>query len=135
MWDQNKNNIPDTIYLSLPKFNEQTNQIILKGEGIWTTSLNPYVSSIDEIFNKWEESYDKALGLIKAYPDLKGILGLSAVATPAAAAAVTDKELIGKVYVTGMGISSTMKNYVLEGSCPKFLLWNTTNYSLKANSS
>lgn len=69
LWDQNKKNIPDTIYLSLPKFNEQTNQIILKGEGIWTTSLNPYVSSIDEIFNKWEENYDKALEVAQKKAD------------------------------------------------------------------
>jgi len=81
-----------------------------------------------------EKSYDKALGLMKAYPDLKGILGLSAVATPAAAAAVTDKGMIGKVLVTGMGIPSTMKNYVLEGSCPKFLLWNTIDLGYVATS-
>ena len=72
-----------------------------------------------------EKSYDKALGLIKAYPDLKGIIGLSAVATPAACAAVTDKGLAGEVKVVGFGIPSTMKDYVLEGACQKFLLWNT----------
>jgi rhamnose transport system substrate-binding protein len=72
-----------------------------------------------------EKSYDKALGLIKAYPDLKGIIGLSAVATPAACAAITDKGVVGEVKVVGFGIPSTMKDYVLEGACQKFLLWNT----------
>lgn len=81
-----------------------------------------------------EKSYDKALGLIKAYPNLKGILGLSAVATPAACAAVTDKNLSGKVKVVGFGIPSTMKDYVLEGTCQKFLLWNTMDLGYVAAS-
>jgi rhamnose transport system substrate-binding protein len=81
-----------------------------------------------------EKSYDKALGLIKAYPNLKGILGLSAVATPAACAAVTDKELSGVVKVVGFGIPSTMKDYVLEGTCQKFLLWNTMDLGYVAAS-
>jgi rhamnose transport system substrate-binding protein len=72
-----------------------------------------------------EKSYDKALGLVKAYPNLKGIIGLSAVACPAACAAVTDKGLSGELKVVGFGIPSTMKDYVLEGTCQKFLLWNT----------
>ena len=85
------------------------------------------VTLVDVVYgdDMTEKSYDKALGLIKAYPDLKGILGLSAVATPAACAAVTDKDLIGDVKVVGFGIPSTMKDYVLEGTCQKFLLWNT----------
>jgi rhamnose transport system substrate-binding protein len=81
-----------------------------------------------------EKSYDKALGLIKAYPNLKGIIGLSAVATPAACAAVTDKGLIGNLKVVGFGIPSTMKDYVLEGTCQKFLLWNTMDLGYVAAS-
>jgi len=81
-----------------------------------------------------EKSYDKALGLIKAYPNLKGILGLSAVATPAACAAVTDKVLSGNLKVVGFGIPSTMKDYVLEGTCQKFLLWNTMDLGYVAAS-
>jgi rhamnose transport system substrate-binding protein len=81
-----------------------------------------------------EKSYDKALGLIKAYPNLKGIIGLSAVATPAACAAVMDKGLIGNLKVVGFGIPSTMKDYVLEGTCQKFLLWNTMDLGYVAAS-
>jgi rhamnose transport system substrate-binding protein len=81
-----------------------------------------------------EKSYDKALGLIKAYPNLKGIIGLSAVATPAACAAVTDKGLGGALKVVGFGIPSTMKDYVLQGTCQKFLLWNTMDLGYLAAS-
>jgi rhamnose transport system substrate-binding protein len=85
------------------------------------------VKLVDVVYgdDQTEKSYDKALGLIKAYPNLKGIIGLSAVACPAAAAAVTDKGLSGKLKVVGFGIPSTMEDYVLEGTCQKFLLWNT----------
>ena len=72
-----------------------------------------------------EKSYEKALGLLKAYPDLKGIIGVSAVATPAAASAVMDEGLTGEVKVVGFGIPSTMEEYVLSGNCTKFVLWNT----------
>jgi rhamnose transport system substrate-binding protein len=81
-----------------------------------------------------EKSYDKALGLIKANPDLKGIIALSAVACPAACAAVKDKGLTGKVKVVGFGIPSTMKDYVLEGVCQQFLLWNTMDLGYVAAS-
>jgi rhamnose transport system substrate-binding protein len=81
-----------------------------------------------------EKSYDKALGLIKAYPNLKAIIGLSAVATPAACAAVKDKGLSGAVKIVGFGIPSTMKDYVLEGTCQKFLLWNTMDLGYVAAS-
>jgi rhamnose transport system substrate-binding protein len=85
------------------------------------------VKLVDVVYgdDQTEKSYDKALGLIKAYPNLKGIIGLSAVACPAACAAVTDKGRIGDIKVVGFGIPSTMKDYVLEGTCQQFLLWNT----------
>jgi rhamnose transport system substrate-binding protein len=94
------------------------------------------VKMVDVVYgdDMTEKSYDKALGLIKAYPNLKGIIGLSAVATPAACAAVTDKELSGVLKVVGFGIPSTMKDYVLQGTCQKFLLWNTMDLGYVAAS-
>jgi rhamnose transport system substrate-binding protein len=74
-----------------------------------------------------EKSYDKALGLIKAYPNLKGIIGISAIACPAACAAVTDKGLSGKIEVTGMALPSAMLDYVMEDTCKAFYLWNTVD--------
>ena len=72
-----------------------------------------------------EKSYEKALGLLKSYPDLKGIIGMSATATPAAASAVMDKGATDTVKVVGFGIPSTMEEYVLTGNCESFVLWNT----------
>jgi rhamnose transport system substrate-binding protein len=73
-----------------------------------------------------EKSYDKALGLIKAYyPDLKGIIAPTSVALPAACAAVEDKGLIGEIKVTGGTVPSAMLDYVKNGTCDSFVLWST----------
>jgi len=63
--------------------------------------------------------------LVKAYPDLKVIIAPTAVGLPAAAAVVTDEGLLGKVYTTGLALPSGMLDYVKNGACPKFGLWNT----------
>ena len=42
----------------------------------------------------------------------------------AAAKVVTDKGLIGKVAVTGLGLPSEMAEYITNGSCPWMYLWN-----------
>jgi hypothetical protein len=61
LWDQNNGQIPETIYLGIPQFNEQNNQIKLKGQGIWTASINPNEVSIEEILDEWEKDFDEAL--------------------------------------------------------------------------
>lgn len=71
-----------------------------------------------------EKSYNEALGLFKSYPDLKGIISPTTVGIAAAARAVTDEGLIGKVMVTGLGMPSEMKEYVLNGASPMFGIWN-----------
>ena len=72
-----------------------------------------------------EKSYEKALGLVKAYPDLKVIVAPTAVGGPAAAAVVTDEGLAGEVFVTGLMLPSSMIDYVKSGVSPMFGLWNT----------
>jgi len=75
----------------------------------------------DDLFDK---SYREALGLFKSYPNLKGIIAPTSVGIVAAAKAVTDENLIGKVHVTGLGLPSEMKAYVLNGATETFAIWN-----------
>src|ERR1041384_3203813 len=49
------------------------------------------------------KSYNEALGLFTKYPDLKVIIAPTTVGIAASARAVTDKNLIGKVFVTRSG--------------------------------
>ncbi len=70
------------------------------------------------------KSYNEALGLFTKYPDLKVIIAPTTVGIAASARAVTDKSLIGKVMVTGLGTPNQMREYVKNGAAPEFALWN-----------
>jgi rhamnose transport system substrate-binding protein len=70
------------------------------------------------------KSYNEALGLFTKYPDLKVIIAPTTVGIAAAGRAVTDKNLIGKVFVTGLGTPNQMREYVKNGAAPEFALWN-----------
>ena len=71
-----------------------------------------------------DKSYRETQGLIKAYPNLKGIIAPTSVGIVAAAKAVVDAGLVGKVYVTGLGLPSEMKGAVLAGATDTFAIWN-----------
>ena len=70
------------------------------------------------------KSYNEALGLFTKYPDLKVIIAPTTVGIAASGRAVTDKGLIGKVFVTGLGTPNQMRAYVKNGAAPEFALWN-----------
>jgi rhamnose transport system substrate-binding protein len=71
-----------------------------------------------------EKSYNEALGLFTTYPDLKVIIAPTTVGIAASARAVQDQELVGKVFVTGLGTPNQMREYVKSGASPMFALWN-----------
>ena len=70
-------------------------------------------------------AFQVAQDLMKAYPDLKGIFGISSVAFPGAAEAVKQAGKSGQVLVTGLSTPNTMKNYVKDGTVKSVVLWNT----------
>ena len=63
--------------------------------------------------------------LMQAYPDLKGVFGISSVAFPGAAEAVKQAGKTGQVLVTGLSTPNNMKPYVLDGTVKSVILWNT----------
>jgi ABC-type sugar transport system substrate-binding protein len=63
--------------------------------------------------------------LMKAYPDLKGVFGISSVAFPGAAEAVKQAGKSGQVFVTGLSTPNDMKAYVEDGTVKSVILWNT----------
>lgn len=71
-----------------------------------------------------EKSYNEAQGLMRTYPDLKGIISPTTVGVAAAARAVQDADKIGQVMVTGLGTPNQMREYVKSGASPAFALWN-----------
>lgn len=70
------------------------------------------------------KSYNEAQALFTKYPDLKVIIAPTTVGIAASARAVTDADLIGKVFVTGLGTPNQMREYVKNGAAPQFALWN-----------
>ena len=79
-----------------------------------------------------DKSYRETQGLIKAYPNLKGIIAPTSVGIVAAAKAVVDANLVGKVYVTGLGLPSEMKGAVLAGATDTFAIWNPIDLGYSA---
>ena len=61
---------------------------------------------------------------LNSHGDIAGIWGLTSVAVPGAAKAVEDAGKSSKIFVTGVGLPSSMKPFVERGACSKFALWN-----------
>jgi rhamnose transport system substrate-binding protein len=71
-----------------------------------------------------EKSAAETIALLERRPNLRGILAPTAVGLPAAAAVVRERGLAGRVVVTGLGLPSEMAEFVLDGTCGAFQLWN-----------
>jgi rhamnose transport system substrate-binding protein len=79
-----------------------------------------------------DKSYREAMGLFESYPNLKGIISPTTVGVAATGKAITDKGLIGKVQLVGLGLPSEMKFYVQNGACKQFALWNPVDLGYTA---
>ncbi len=71
-----------------------------------------------------QTSFNDTLGLLQAYPDLKGIISPTTVGIAAAARAIESVNKGGKVALTGLGTPNQMRKYVKDGTCPSFALWD-----------
>ncbi|WAP71031.1 autoinducer 2 ABC transporter substrate-binding protein [Jiella pelagia] len=78
-------------------------------------------------------SFNQAQTLINKYGDeLNGILGMTSVATPAAAEAVQQNSLCGKVSVVGLALPNAMKPYINSDCIQSTILWNTVDLGYAA---
>ncbi|NDJ60171.1 MAG: substrate-binding domain-containing protein, partial [Chloroflexi bacterium] len=70
-------------------------------------------------------SFNQATTLINKYgEDMDGIFGMTSVATPAAAEAVTQAGVCGEVAVVGLATPNAMAPYVNDGCVNSVVLWN-----------
>ena len=65
--------------------------------------------------------------MLQAYPNLKGIESPTTVGISSAAQYLSTSKYKNKVELTGLGLPSQMKKYVLNGTVKKFALWNPEN--------
>jgi rhamnose transport system substrate-binding protein len=108
----------------------------------WIAEMSAYAASCHPGL-KWLEtveaqednilSFNQANTLINKYGDeLKGIFGMTSVATPASADAVTQAGKCGSVAVVGLATPNAMKPYV-ESDCVKsVVLWNPVDLGYAA---
>ena len=108
----------------------------------WISEMEAYAASCHPNM-KWLEtveaqednilSFNQANTLINKYGgDLKGILGMTSVATPAAADAVTQAGECGNIAIVGLATPNAMKPYV-ESDCVKsVVLWNPVDLGYAA---
>lgn len=71
-----------------------------------------------------DKSYREAIGLLRSNPNLKAIISPTTVGINAASKAVVDEKLVGKVFVTGLGLPSEMAGHVKSGAVREFAIWN-----------
>ena len=116
-------------------------QVGIESGGPNATNLNAWVDAIKALMAKKypgikivdvvygndadSDSYNAAKGLIQSHPDLNGIIAPDTVAIKEAAHFISDSpQFKGKVWLTGLGLPSEMKDYVHSGVVEKFGLWN-----------
>jgi simple sugar transport system substrate-binding protein len=74
--------------------------------------------------NDQQLSYQKALELLKKYPNLKGFQGNTAGSAPAFALAVEEKGLAGKFFISGLSLPSMAKDYLKRGTIQSIHFWS-----------
>jgi rhamnose transport system substrate-binding protein len=71
-----------------------------------------------------EKSTTEMEALLTKYPNLRGVIAPTTVGVAAAAKVIQNKGLKDQVELTGLGLPSEMKEFILDGSCEAMQLWN-----------
>jgi simple sugar transport system substrate-binding protein len=74
-----------------------------------------------------DTSYKTTLDVIKAYPNLKGILGFGSNGPIGAGNAVREKRLGKKIAIVGTVLPSQAKDLIMDGIIREGFLWNPTD--------
>ncbi|MEM7694637.1 MAG: rhamnose ABC transporter substrate-binding protein [Pseudomonadota bacterium] len=75
-----------------------------------------------------DKSYREMQALVKAHPNLRGVISPTTIGIRAGAKAIMDMDLVGKVFITGLGLPSEMQAAVEAGACDSFAIWNPVEY-------
>ncbi|MQA87799.1 MAG: rhamnose ABC transporter substrate-binding protein [Streptosporangiales bacterium] len=70
-----------------------------------------------------QKSFQETQGLLKSYPNLKGIISPTTVGVAAAARYLSGSPYKGKVKLTGLGTPNQMRKFVKDGTVEAFELW------------
>jgi ABC-type sugar transport system substrate-binding protein len=118
-----------------------TSSMTAAGQNAWIAEIKKYIPQAHPKLNlvtilPAEEDQQLAFKvtgqILKAYPNVKGIIGLSSVAFPGAADAITQANLIGKIAVVGLSTPNQMKPFVKNGAVKDVILWNPVDLGYAA---
>jgi rhamnose transport system substrate-binding protein len=101
----------------------------------YTASCHPKMKWLETVEAQEDNtlSFNQATTLINKYGDeLKGIFGMTSVATPASAEAVTQAQKCGKIAVVGLATPNAMKPYVKTDCVKSVVLWNPVDLGYAA---
>ncbi|MBX3100642.1 MAG: substrate-binding domain-containing protein [Salinibacterium sp.] len=127
--------------LAIAKFPTEPAQLAIESGGPNATNLNAWVDAIkskiaeqapnieivDVVYGNDvdADAYNAAKGVITAHPDLDGIIAPDSVSVKEAAHYLSDTpELQGKIWLTGLGLPSELRDYVKAGVFDQFGLWD-----------
>ncbi len=71
-----------------------------------------------------QKSFQEMQGLVKAYPNLKGVIAPTTVGISAGARYLSTSPFKGKIVMTGLGTPNQMRKFVKDGTVTAFQLWN-----------
>jgi rhamnose transport system substrate-binding protein len=110
-----------------------TSSMTAAGQNAWIAEIKKYIPQAHPKVNivtivpaeeDQQLAFKRTGEILKAYPSVKGIIGLSSVAFPGAADAITQANLIGKIAVVGLSTPNQMKPFVKNGAVKDVILWN-----------
>ncbi len=84
------------------------------------------INLVDTVYGDDDDtkSYQKMQGLMKSYPNLKGVFSSTSVGIAAGARAIRNAGKGGEIMMTGLGVPSQLREYVKDGTITAFALWN-----------
>ena len=77
-----------------------------------------------ESHDNGDTAYNQAKEAIKAYPDLKGIMGTSSFDAPGVARAIQEMGLVDKAFTTGTGMPADNAELLKSGVIKSLTLWD-----------
>jgi rhamnose transport system substrate-binding protein len=78
------------------------------------------------------DSAKETQALLRAYPNLKGIIAPTTVGISAAAQVLDQSRRCRRVALTGLGLPNQMRRYVKKGCARRFGLWNERDFGYLA---
>jgi len=75
-----------------------------------------------------EKNYQEVIGLLKTYPNLKGIISPTSTGPPSISRVLEDQKLNGKIAVVGLALPSAIEDYILNGTCKNVWIWNPIDF-------